>query len=506
MAGPDDTSPVGHLQQGFTAADAQPTGYVGQVCETCPDNWVEAGATDEATGQPIPGIGYRIFDLATGDRVASGILDNEGKSPRHSIPVPVTQLYVVVGTEAAMDAAEEQISEMQRQRALQANARPDWNGIPAGLDEAGFNNAFNQQTMATGQMPPRNPSLLGASAAGWKGIYDLVTSGFDMTAAQNEFYLDERARSFDEYQMVTGAREASRWESLGGGAGQGVSFGFGDEGMATLDSLFSNRTYEESVAARRQLMEAQRLANPGYYLGGEIAGAIPTVFVPIGGAAANAARAGQTAAGVVRAGATTGMVTGGLSGAGHDEGGIVDRLDGAALGAASGGVAGALFAGAGVLVARGVAKTRIWARASLNRGTGPLRGPARTPLANEDLPIGPEQGLQSRQSGVFDNVVEGQHGDAASKYLWTVDERGINIAPEATPWPTPRGNIVHTNISDEASIGGEAWFGPNNTVTINAGSGRFGDGANITPNQWDAAIRYWQDIGYEVVAIPFGER
>jgi hypothetical protein len=94
----------------------------------------------------------------------------------------------------------------------------------------------------------------------------------------------------------------------------------------------------------------------------------------------------------------------------------------------------------------------------------------------------------------------------ASKYLWTVDNRGVNIALEKTPFPTDRGNIVHTNLSSEAAIGGEAWFGPGNKVTINAGSGRFGDGAGITPQQWDAAIGLWESLGYDVNPIPFGSR
>lgn len=55
------------------------------------------------------------------------------------------------------------------------------------------------------------------------------------------------------------------------------------------------------------------------------------------------------------------------AGAGHDEGGLLDRLDGAALGAATGGAAGAVMAGAGVLVARGVARTRIWGRFARRR-------------------------------------------------------------------------------------------------------------------------------------------
>jgi hypothetical protein len=100
----------------------------------------------------------------------------------------------------------------------------------------------------------------------------------------------------------------------------------------------------------------------------------------------------------------------------------------------------------------------------------------------------------------------GDRPDAATKYLYTVDERGVNIAPEQTPFPTPRGNIVHTNISSEASIGGEAWFGPDNAVTINAGSGRFGDGAGITESQWSATVKLWESLGYKVNPVPYGSR
>ena len=128
------------------------------------------------------------------------------------------------------------------------------------------------------------------------------------------------------------------------------------------------------------------------------------------------------------------------------------------------------------------------------------------PGRNEDQLIDPEHGLQSRQWGPFDDVTLGNYKDKATTYLWTIDERGINTAFERTPWPTRRGNIVHTNLSSRASIGGEAWFGPGNTVTINAGSGRFGDNAGITRAQWDAAIRYWKELGYDVIAIPFGAR
>ncbi len=141
-----------------------------------------------------------------------------------------------------------------------------------------------------------------------------------------------------------------------------------------------------------------------------------------------------------------------------------------------------------------------------NSGVGPLRPSARPLLKNEGVLIGPKQGLQSSKNSRFTNTLQGKHGDPASKYLWTIDKRGVNVALEKTPMATPRGNIVHTNISSEASIGGEAWFGPQNTVTINAGSGRFGDGAGAKSEQWDAAVKYWEGLGYTVNPIPLGKR
>lgn len=144
--------------------------------------------------------------------------------------------------------------------------------------------------------------------------------------------------------------------------------------------------------------------------------------------------------------------------------------------------------------------------ANAPHGLRPLSPPARPLLHNEGRLMTSAEGLQSRTHGTFDNVVHGTHGDASTKYLWTIDHRGVNAALETTPYPTPRGNIVHTNLSSQASIGGEAWFGPNNSVTINAGSGRFGDGAGITSGHWDAAAQYWRNLGYNVNQIPFGQR
>jgi hypothetical protein len=127
-------------------------------------------------------------------------------------------------------------------------------------------------------------------------------------------------------------------------------------------------------------------------------------------------------------------------------------------------------------------------------------------IFNEGVLVDASHGLQSRTSGLFTDVQFGEHGDAATKYLYTVDQRGVNTVLEQTPFPTPRGTVVHTNISSEASMGGEVWFGPNNSVTINAGSGRFGDAAGITQQQWDATVKLWESLGYEVNPVPFGRR
>lgn len=89
---------------------------------------------------------------------------------------------------------------------------------------------------------------------------------------------------------------------------------------------------------------------------------------------------------------------------------------------------------------------------------GDIKPPAFTPKLNEDIPITEQHSLQSRRQGMFEGVTEGKHRDPESCYLWTIDERGINIARERTPFPTGRGWLVHSNLSKKAYAGGEVWF------------------------------------------------
>ena len=144
--------------------------------------------------------------------------------------------------------------------------------------------------------------------------------------------------------------------------------------------------------------------------------------------------------------------------------------------------------------------------AELMAAMGELKPPAKDLQANEDVPIGENEGLQSRRDHRFENVELGKHRDKETKYLWTLDDRGINCALERTPFPTPRGHITHTNLSSKARFAGEAWFTGPESVMINGHSGRFGDRAQATKAQYEAAIEYWERLGYKVSAVPLGRK
>lgn len=335
------------------AANAGSPDAPGTVCEVCEDNWVEVGGLDETTGEPLVGLSYRVFDAGSRALLVQGILDDQGQSPRHPIPVPNTDLVVIVGTAGAMDSAVEQ---------LPASAPPGWRGFAPGLSREAFDSQHRQR-LENGDFVDEDRSFLEGSGSGMQGLGNLawsLVSGQGLRGWAESEYSRRRDDAWSQYQLATGARTASGGESFGAGAEQGVTFGFGDEIAAGLGSLFGDRSYDELIAAQRQTLDLRREANPGYFIAGEVAGAVPTIFVPVG-AAANSAR-GAGALSSAAAGARTGIATGALTGAGHDEGGVVDRLDGAALGGATGGLAGGVLSGLGVLVARGISKTRIWAK------------------------------------------------------------------------------------------------------------------------------------------------
>jgi hypothetical protein len=124
--------------------------------------------------------------------------------------------------------------------------------------------------------------------------------------------------------------------------------------------------------------------------------------------------------------------------------------------------------------------------------------------------------------GDFNQYPLGLRGDESTKLLWTIDDQGAHFVPENTlRWDSSRGRPSHTNVSDTAYFGGEAWRTGPNEITLNAGSGAFGYNRNIansltgealddylaaTQARFDRAAEYFRQLGFEVKQIPLTER
>lgn len=125
-------------------------------------------------------------------------------------------------------------------------------------------------------------------------------------------------------------------------AGQGLSFGFGDELAAIAQSAVGDKTYEEAVAEERAKLEAFRSGNAPLAYGLEIAGSIPTSLFGVGLLGRGAQAAGKLIPSALRsapvAAASTAATEGAIYGAGAAKEG--ERLAGAGVGGSIGGVLG----------------------------------------------------------------------------------------------------------------------------------------------------------------------
>jgi hypothetical protein len=141
----------------------------------------------------------------------------------------------------------------------------------------------------------------------------------------------------------------SQAESLGRGAVQGVTFGFGDEIYGAAKGAYDkvlgdgdySGTYERERDAVRAANDAAQQANPGTYLAGEIVGgvAVPGAAAKLGYRGVQAANAGLKARSV--AAAKEGAALGGLYGLGKGEGDFGDQALSTVSGTAMGGTFGA---------------------------------------------------------------------------------------------------------------------------------------------------------------------
>jgi hypothetical protein len=125
----------------------------------------------------------------------------------------------------------------------------------------------------------------------------------------------------------------------------------------------------------------------------------------------------------------------------------------------------------------------------------------------------PQGDLNSLPIGEPPNPATGFRGDPATRLLWTADDRGVNFAVEMQPWDSGRGIPTHTNISEQAYAGGEAWRTGPNQITVSAASRAFGFNRELpslllaeAAARYDAAVQFLRSIGLDVTAIPFGQR
>jgi len=132
---------------------------------------------------------------------------------------------------------------------------------------------------------------------------------------------------------------------------------------------------------------------------------------------------------------------------------------------------------------------------------GELKEPARAILKGEDIPFSNKL-VRKFAEQKFKKIKLGKYGEAEYKYIWTIDNNGINIGLEQTK--IGENNVIkHSNLSPKAYSGGEVWFIKQNEIHINAWSGRFGAGNNMTKEVWELSIEFWKSLGYKVMVEPY---
>lgn len=137
--------------------------------------------------------------------------------------------------------------------------------------------------------------------------------------------------------ITTISDEPSELESLVRGAAQGATFGFSDELTGALESLLTDKTYEQARDESRQNYDKAQNANPLSYGTGEIGTAIGMSLIP-GVGIIHAGRGATTAARVGMAAAQGGLTGAGLSDEDSVEGVLKDSAKGATIGAAFQGI------------------------------------------------------------------------------------------------------------------------------------------------------------------------
>lgn len=186
------------------------------------------------------------------------------------------------------------------------------------------------------------------------------------------------------------------------GAADMLTFGLSDEigaGVRTGFGLWGD--YDKDVEAVRRNNAAAQAAHPWAYMGGQVAGAIPTMFIP----GVNAVRGASLGAKVAK-GALVGSGMGAAYGYGSGEGGVINRAAEAVKGGIIGGVTGGAIPAIGAGIGRAVAPVKkranqLLARALTDDALTPAQARARLAELGPDAMLADLGPNLQRQAGAL---------------------------------------------------------------------------------------------------------
>jgi hypothetical protein len=239
----------------------------------------------------------------------------------------------------------------------------------------------------------------------------------------------------EQYQVVPPEADEPSFEGgLVRAAGQGLSFGFGDEIEAGVKAL-AGGDYREELGRARRKQERFREKHPYLSTGAEILGG---VALPIG-AGANLARQGLTAANVAKGALRVGAPTGALFGLGEAEN--ISSPEEAIAPAAKGALAGAAGYAVAAPVAAGLARGGRAVYDSIRDAADP-RGAAARKVAESfqaaDIPLPAirqemQRGVQGTPSTIADvaqDVAEQAGRTGAARPVMDLGRSAVAVARE----------------------------------------------------------------------------
>lgn len=174
---------------------------------------------------------------------------------------------------------------------------------------------------------------------------------------------------------------------------QGATFGFGDEALAGVRSLVSDKSYDELLEEERAKLEEYREARPFEAGAYEVGGAV------LPGLAAAPFTAGASLPATVGRAALAGAASGGAYGFGSGEGGLEDRLISGGVSTASGAVLGPLGYAASRPISKGLENLTSFAARKM--GGRPARA-----VESEIQRVASESGLTADE--VIDRIGRGE--------------------------------------------------------------------------------------------------